>query len=72
MGHRRVNEVTLAMLVGAHNDVLSLVLLRNERRNVGLEGTSADTDDYDGDGETSQRAIGVRDDRRQGSNDELW
>lgn len=72
MGHRGVNQITSAMLGGAYDDMLSLVLLSNKRRNVRFESTSATSDDYDGDRETPQRAIGVCNDRRQGSNNELW
>lgn len=53
-GNRRVNDDLLASFVIMANDHLSpLVLIGNQRRNVGLDATSSETNDDNGNDETT-------------------
>jgi hypothetical protein len=69
----RVNDDLLASLVIGANDHLSpLVLIGNQRRNIGLDTTSSETDDDDGNNVTSKTSAVIQSgrDRCAGKDDE--
>ena len=73
-GHRWIDNGSLATLFDL--DVLSrmfrLVLFGDERRDVWFEASHADTEDDQADGEGSDGAIRVGDDRGEGGDDENY
>jgi len=66
-GNGRVNDDALASLVVLSNDHLSsLVLVGNQRRNVGLDTSSSQTNNDDGNDETTEASAMIESSRERG------
>ena len=68
-GHDGVDDDTLARLRVADEQLVALVLLSDERRDVRLETASTDTHNDDRDDEARKRGIGTLDDAGDGGDD---
>ena len=66
-GDRRVDDDALAgLLVGSNDHLATLVLIGNQRGDVGLDTTSSETDDDDGSDETTETSASLKSNRNSG------
>lgn len=70
-GDRRVDDDTLtSLLVGANNHLATLVLIGNQRSDVGLDTTSSETNDNDSSDETTKTGATLKSNRDRGQGED--